>query len=128
MKIYISPIPKLSLFSKPMELLIVFSRDAIPEILVEPGRPKPDRHLLLGLAQMSALAVEEDDQTIFECLQDPISMRLSESQRQLSPDIIVARNEDSEIGVLTAVDKVESRRIARELLRYMTGTIRLDVP
>jgi hypothetical protein len=128
MKIYISPTPRLNLFSKEMELVIAFCRESIPEILVEHGRPKPDRHLLLGLAQMSALAVEEGDQTIFEFLPVPISLRISDSQKEFRPEILIARTENSEIGVLTAIDKVTSRRIARELLRYMTSTIRLDVP
>jgi hypothetical protein len=130
MRLLVDPSPQLPVFGEGLELVICVDVDAIPEIYLNQGVPKPDRHLLLGIMQSAAMAVSESDPELMTFL-EPAMVVLSRSDgssKKLGAGLIVVRTEDGHLGVLSAVDPPQARRLAREALRWFTGTIRLDIP
>ena len=130
MRLLVDPSPPLSVFSEGLELVICVDADASPELYLKEGIPKPDRHLLLGIMQSASMAVSESDPELTAFL-EPAPVVLSRSDgtsKKLGAGLIVVRTEDGHLGVLSVVDPPQARRLAREALRWFTGTIRLDVP
>ncbi|MBI5571939.1 MAG: hypothetical protein HY914_18495 [Desulfomonile tiedjei] len=130
MRLLVDPSPQLPVFSEGLELVICVDVDAIPEIYLKLGVPKPDRHLVLGIMQSASMAVSESDPELMTFL-EPVTVVLSRSDgssKKLGAGLIVVRSEDGHLGVLSAVDPPQARRLAREALRWFTGTIRLDIP
>lgn len=129
MKLLVSPPPPLPVFSQDLELVILVQEESIPQIFVEEGVPRPDRHLLLGLIQAVSMSVQERDPESVVCTEN-CAMRLDRSGdlRQLEPGLVIVRSKEGRFGVLAASDHSSARRLARQALRWFTGTIRLDVP
>jgi hypothetical protein len=100
-----------------------------PQIYVGKDSPKPDRHLLLGIVQSVNVAVEERDPDMVKFM-SRCSVRLdgSGAAKIFDSGLIIARDTHGAIAVLAIGDAPTGRRLARQGLRWFTGTIRLDVP
>ncbi len=129
MRLIVDPIPSSILVDKDLELVICVQDGQSPEIYVKEGLPKPDRHLLLGLIQTVAVAVSERDPELLVFM-DARSMVLKteSASRPVPPGLVIARSQDGAVGVLATQDTQQARVLARQALRWFTGTIRLDVP
>jgi hypothetical protein len=129
MKLIIDPSPSLPVFHRNLDLVIRIGADRPPEMHVGEGLPKPDRHLLLGMAQSVAMAVTEKDRDLVVFM-DAASIVLETglSSKKLDPGLIVIRDEDGRLGILAGEDPRGARLLAREALRSFTGGIRLDIP
>jgi hypothetical protein len=111
-----------------VELVVEFKASGIPEIHVEQGAPRPDRHLLLGLAQAAAMAIEEQDRESVAIV-DRCSVRLlgGDLDKDLDPVFLAFRTTEGRFAVLAVGDFQTVRRRARDMARYFTGAVRLDV-
>jgi len=129
MKLRIEPAPAHEWFLSDLEFVICMNDDYSPRVFVEPGQPKPDRHLLLGIVQSFVMAVEERDLDLVEFCR-PRSMRLEagDESRDLVCDSIIIRSADGRVGALAPEDASAARALSRRALRWFTGTVRLDVP
>ena len=129
MKLIIDRPTGLSLFSSDLDVVIALENSGIPEIFVAKDLPRPDRHLLLGMVQVVAVAVQENDPETFSRL-DSASVELQSSAQSgsLTAPLIVARARDGAFGALGIGDLQSVRTVARKAVRYFTGTIRLDIP
>jgi hypothetical protein len=129
MKLMIEPQPLLAVFGEDLELVIQIGDDQLPEIYVKAGLPKPDRHLMLGIIQGAAMAVAEADAELVTFM-DPVSLELDTGggTKKLSAGLVVVRAEDGSLGILATEDRTRARALARQAVRWFTGTIRLDVP
>jgi hypothetical protein len=122
------PIP-LEGIEEELELVIVARPEKSPEIHKVDGRPAPDRHLVLGMVQAAAMAIEERDRELVANMEG-LDVRLMKQglSEPLDADLVIVRSEAGRIGVLALGDDVYVRRVSRELLRYFTKMIRLDIP
>ena len=129
MRLFIDPPARLTVFDKELHLVISASEKGPPEIFVKKGLAQPDRHFLLGVVQAAAMAVEERDRE-FTAFMEAASLTLENagSVKELSNGLIIAWSEDGSIGGLAVPDPGSARRLARELVRWFTGSIRLDIP
>jgi hypothetical protein len=129
MKLIVDPPAGLPLFANDLDVVIALEDEGIPEISVAKDLPRPDRHLLLGMVQVVAVAVQENDRETF-CHMDSASVELQASEQSgpLTSPLIVARGRDGAFGALGLGDFQAVRAVARKAVRYFTGTIRLDVP
>lgn len=129
MKLRIEPPPTHKWLHSDLELVICLNCEKTPEVFIEPGEPKPDRHLLLGIAQSVVVAVEERDTDLVEFAR-PDSMRLDSGMqsKELACDFVIFRTAEGRIGALAPEDTAVARTLARKALRWFTGAIRLDVP
>jgi hypothetical protein len=129
MRLIVDPIPPSPLVEKDLGLVICLEDGQAPEIFVKEGLPKPDRHLLLGLMQTVAVAVSEKDPELVVFIDArSIVLRTESGSRPVRPGLVIARSEDGAVGVLVTPDTQQARVLARQALRWFTGTIRLDVP
>jgi hypothetical protein len=129
MKLLVTPPPTLSLFSMDLQLLILIEEDRAPELILDNQMPRPDRHLLLGLVQGMAMAVEErDPESVAFIKGGSVRLLRDGNSKELRPGLLLARSTEGAIGVLATVDYGEARRLARKAVRWFTGTIRLDLP
>ena len=129
MKLVIDPEPKLELFSQDLELVIHIVDGAIPEVYKPKNAPSPDRHLMVGLAQMAEMAVSERDPETFTLLETGVIKLINlDIETDLIPTFFIARSETGKLGILAFGDRSDARKRAREAVRYFTGTIRLDIP
>lgn len=128
MKLHVAP-PQLSFFNTELELVICIREDVPPEIFWEDEKPRPDRHLLLGMMQTIVLAVEEADRTSV-AFSDNCSLQLEKNDetKDLDSALTVVRSEDGRFGALAIGDQHYIRRLAKRAERWFTGTIRLDIP
>lgn len=118
-----------SLFSTDLQLVIRVEEDRSPELLLEPGLPTPDRHLVLGLVQSVAVSIEELDPESVELAEGTqVALRRGDEITGFGAGVTVVRNVHGHFGALCTVDPKRARRLARLALRWFTGTIRLDVP
>ncbi len=129
MRLLIDPLPTLPLFSLDPELVIRFAEDLPPEVYVEEGQPRPDRHLLLGIAQSVLVAVEEMDPESVE-LMGTCAIKLDRANqiKELDAGLVIVKVRNGRIGALVVGDSRLALRLARQAVRWFTGTIRLDIP
>jgi hypothetical protein len=129
MRLIVDPAPALPVFEQDLDLVICVSEGRAPEIHVKQGIPKPDRHLLLGLVQTVSVVVGEMDRELV-CFMEPRSLvlEMETGSRPVQQGLVIARTSDGAFGVLAIEDKRQARVLAREALRWFTGTIRLDIP
>ncbi len=112
-----------------LELVITAKQDKTPEIHRAEGRPVPDRHLVLGIIQAAAMAIEERDPELVAFMEGIVVTLWKQGTREpIDADLVVIRCYKGKIGVLVLVGQAEVRRVSRELLRYFTKMIRLDIP
>jgi hypothetical protein len=129
MKLLIKPAPPLAIFSKDLELVISVSEQGTPDVFVKEGLARPDRHFLLGLAQRVGLALEEADPEFAAFMEtESIALENSGSLKELPQGLIVARDGEGHLGGIAVPDARAIRALARGMVRYFTGTIRLDIP
>lgn len=130
MKVLISPETNNELLGKPLQLVITVEPDGHLEVYISESSLKPDRHLLLGIAQSMAVQIEEKDpETVVFIDVAEVDLELHGSVQRLTASLIIVRS--LEEGTLTALvrgDSSTGRRLARQAVRALTGTIRLDVP
>jgi len=129
MKLIVDPPASLSQLSRELELVIAAKEQGVPEIYTEEGRPRPDRHFLLGIVQSVAMAVAERDPETVE-IKDGCRVRLETEHgiKELDHGLIIVRGPEGRVGALAIGDAQAARRGARAAVRYFTGTVRLDVP
>jgi hypothetical protein len=129
MRLFLDPSPSLEVFSQDLQTIISVEGENPPEVFVRDGLPRPDRHLLLGLVQAVSIAVEERDPESVVFMES-CSIRIERAGllKDLAPSLLIVRAEDGSVGALAIEDPAEARRRARKVVRWFTGTIRLDVP
>jgi hypothetical protein len=129
MRLIIEPAPSLGILSKDVDLVIEVEESELPETYVDLGQPRPDRHLVLGLVQCAAIAIEEQDveSTLFttDC---SITLVRENDPVPLRGPLIVARSADGNFGVIAIGDETTARRLMRRAIRHFSGTIRMDLP
>jgi hypothetical protein len=129
MKLIFDPIPSLSLLSLEPEVVIGFEDNRPAEVYVREGLPRPDRHLLLGIVQSILVAVEEMDPESVELMTTcTIKLDRGNEVKELRPGLIIVRVKDGRFGALIVGDRRSALRLARQAVRWFTGTIRLDIP
>lgn len=130
MKLRIYPQPDNEALQKPLQLLITVEPDGRPEVYTREGGLKPDRHLVLGIAQSMAVLIEEKDpDTVVFSDAATVGLELDGSIQTLTSGLIIVRTqEDGAIAALVLGEPSSGRRLARQAVRALTGTIRLDVP
>ena len=129
MRIVTEPPVSLPVFPEQLELVIRIGEDETPQVYVRDGCPKPDRHLLLGIAQSVDVAVEERDPDMVRFTpRCTVSLEGTGDAKIFDSGLILARDSKGAIGVLVIGDPPAGRRLARHGLRWFTGTVRLDVP
>ena len=129
MKLLVSPLPQLQLFGSELELVICLREDSPPEVFLEEKKPRPDRHMLLGMMQTIVMAVEEMDPTFVEFAEN-CSLRLVRNgeERGIDSGLTIVRSVDGRYGAIAEGDPKQVRRLARRAERWFTGAIRLDIP
>ena len=130
MKLMIKPGVNNILLEKPLHLVVTVEPDGHFEVYTSESSLKPDRHLLLGIAQAMAVQIEErdPDTVVFE-KDAQVDLEVDGTVKRLSCGLILVRTaEEGAIAALVLCDPPEGRRIARRAVRALTGTIRLDVP
>ena len=129
MRLTIKPNPPIPQFGAELEIVIIVDDVGIPEIIVESGLPRPDRHLLLGLVQSVSLLIEEQDPESV-AIMESCSVRLDKAneEKELEPGLLIVKTKEGRFGALIVGDSIVARRLARRSVRWFTGTIRLDVP
>lgn len=129
MRIITDPPPSLGVFSNDLELVIVVRENANPEVFVPEGTPAPDRHLVLGLVQSAVVCVEERDaETVVSREYRTIRLFQPGKTIDLSAALVIGKAGNGRFGVLVRGDWKQARQLARQGLRWFTGTVRLDVP
>ncbi len=129
MRILIDPLPSLPLFSLDAELAIRVEENQPPEIYLDEGLPRPDRHLLLGIAQSVLLALEElDPECVVLMSKCTIKIERANEGKEFTGGLFIVRVKDGRFGALVVGDSRFAVRLARQCVRWFTGTIRLDVP
>ncbi len=112
-----------------LQLLIEIKFDSIPAIHVARGVPRPDRHMLLGIVQTMAIAIEEKDPESVAFLKErSVLLEVDGEVRETAAPLVVLRGTGGVMAALVMCEKEEARRIARKAVRHFTATIRLDVP
>jgi hypothetical protein len=125
----IDPLPSLPFFSLEPELVIQIQEDRPPEVYVEEGLPRPDRHLLLGIVQSVLVAVEEMDPESVELMGTcKIKLDRAGAVKELGVGLLIVRVLDGRFGALIVGNSRLAVRLARQGVRWFTGTIRLDIP
>ena len=129
MQVLIDPSPPVPFFPPDSELVIRMEESQPPEVYVEEGLPRPDRHLLLGIAQSALLALEELDR---ECvlLMNKCTIRVlrANEKKEFASGLVIVRSKSGRFCAIVVGDSRLGVRLARQCVRWLTGTIRLDVP
>jgi hypothetical protein len=129
MKLIIQPDPRLDIFRDDLELAICIREDRIPEILIEEGLPRPDRHLLLGIVQAITIAAEENDEDMLEVNENAGMVLQSAGVKQFDePVLVIVRSRNGRFAAFFNGDGRSAKYLAKKALRWFTGTIRLDIP
>ncbi len=129
MKLIFDPLPSLPLFALDPELVIRIEEDQPAEVYIGEDLPKPDRHLLLGIAQSILVAVEEMDPESVELISRcTVKLDRADEAKEFDPGMIIVRVKDGRFGALIVGDARYALRLARQAVRRFTGTIRLDIP
>jgi hypothetical protein len=129
MRLLINPSHELELFDSDLELVICVREETPPEVFLEDGKPRPDRHMLLGIMQTIVIAVEELDRTFVEFAGDCALELIKDGEiRGIDAGLVIVRSVDGGFGAIAIGDPRNARRLARRAERWFTGTIRLDIP
>lgn len=130
MKLIVKPKANNLLLEKPLHLVIAVEPEGHFEVYNYESGLKPDRHLVLGIAQAMAVQIEEKDpETVVFAKDAEVALEMDGVIKKLSSGLIIVRTaEDGAIAALALCDPSEGRRLARRAVRALTGTIRLDVP
>lgn len=129
MRITADPPLSLAVFSRDLELAILIRAGAIPEMFVPDGKPAPDRHFALGLVQSVTVAIEErDSDTVVSKEYRSIWLHRNGETKELPRGLVICKSRDGQFGVVAPFDWKDARKLAREASRWLTGTVRLDVP
>jgi len=100
-----------------------------PEIFLEDGVAKPDRHFLIGLIQLCTVAVEERDAEVVLFSPDTnVVLEVNGHKNTISSGVLIFKTRKGRVGCVCLDDAGAGRRIMRDALRRFTGTIRLDIP
>ncbi|MEW6352556.1 MAG: hypothetical protein AB1646_26210 [Thermodesulfobacteriota bacterium] len=129
MRVLTWPSVPLDVLRDEMDFVIEAHEDLPPEIHLSDGGPRPDRHVLLGLAEAAALAVDEKDPDLVGFTKEA-KVELVRNGRTVTvePVIMVFRSIPGRLGILAVGDPARVRRVVRQMRRYFTRMIRLDVP
>ncbi|HTY25174.1 MAG TPA: hypothetical protein VMC85_18730 [Desulfomonilaceae bacterium] len=129
MKLLIEPRPAPDIFDKELELVICVTEGIPPEIYTRAGHAKPDRHFLLGMARTALMAIQEmDPETTVLMNTNSTLLRTGDSTKPLGHELIIVKSTDGAFAALACSDAALAKRLARQAVRQLTGTIRLDVP
>jgi hypothetical protein len=129
MRLEIDPPVPLLCFDEELVFVISMTDGSAPELIVEDGTPRPDRHLLLGMAQNILMALDEMDPDLVAAM-NPSSVVLQHAgqTKELKPGLLIARNGSGQYGAVMVDDPALARSLARQAVRWFMGGIRLDVP
>lgn len=112
-----------------LELAIHAGQGERAEVFLGAGISKPDRHFVIGMVQLAAVAVEEKDPDFVSFIPDlSLSLLHDGQETPIGNGLFIFKTEEGRIGCVSALDPKSSTRVVREALRQLTGTIRLDVP
>lgn len=129
MKLILHPPSSLPPFSEKHDLVIEVKRSGVPVTHAREGIPFPDRHLLLGIIQRVAVAIEERDAELVEFLDHfEAWLETATGTISLDPGIIIVKTEGARLAVVAKGGSRTARELARGAIRYFTSAIRLDVP
>ncbi|MDD3472422.1 MAG: hypothetical protein PHS86_06540 [Syntrophaceae bacterium] len=130
MKLRITPEINNPLLKKDLQLVITMEQDGHFEVYIPKSSVKPDRHLLLGIAQSMAFQIEEKDpETVVFAKDAIVQLDADGSVQEISSSLIMVRTlDEGAIAALVRTDSSSGKRLARQVVRALTGTIRLDVP
>ena len=129
MKLLVDPRPAPDIFDKELELVICVTEGVPPEIYIRAGHAKPDRHFLLGMARTALMAIQEmDPETTVLMNTKSTLLRTGDSTKPLGHELIIVKSTDGAFAALACPDAALAKRLARQAVRQLTGTIRLDVP
>ena len=93
------------MFSLDPELVIRIEEDRPPEIYLEEGLPRPDRHFLLGIAQSVLVAVEEMDPESVELMSTcTIKLYRANEINVFGSGLLIVRVSDGRFGALIVGD------------------------
>jgi hypothetical protein len=130
MKLEISPTPTSSIFllSDPKVVLVLEPEDQLG-VFYEENMAYPDRHFLIGLAQIALFAVEENDRESVEFV-DHADLALEKEAKKviLKPDLVIVQSVNGATGVLAVGNSSKAKKNARLVIKNLTGRIRMDVP
>lgn len=118
------------LLEKSLHLVLTLEPEGHFEVYTSEDSLKPDRHLLLGIAQAMAIQIEEKDpDTVAFAPEVEVELEIDGTVKRLSSDLIIVRTyEEGALAALVRGDSSSGRRLGRQAVRALTGTIRLDVP
>ncbi|AFM25242.1 hypothetical protein [Desulfomonile tiedjei] len=129
MRLTISPNPDFALLDMELDLVIALYEERSPEIFLQSGTPRPDRHFLLGMAQTIVVAVEESDKDSVLFLESGAAeLQDSGELRTLHSSLLIVRSIEGRFSAIVFGDPRQARRLARRAERWFTGTVRLDIP
>jgi hypothetical protein len=117
------------LINRELDVVIHAKQDAGVEVYQDTGAISPDRHFLIGMVQLSSVAIEENDGDFVSFVQDQmITLNKDGHDMTVGEGLFIFRTTDGQVGCLSSLDQRSSLRLVRVALRQLTGTIRLDVP
>lgn len=129
MRIEIDPPVPLPCFDENLLFVVSLVDESAPELILEENVPKPDRHLLLGMAQNILMALDEMDPDLVAALTPKsVVLHYAGKTKELKPGLIIARAENGQYGAVVVEDPTLARALARQAVRWFMGGIRLDVP
>ncbi|MEI6134614.1 MAG: hypothetical protein WCP72_06550 [Desulfomonile sp.] len=129
MKLEITPSPINPLFQSNPKIVLVLEPEGQLGVFYEENMAQPDRHFLLGLAQIALFALEENDRDSVEFANHTdLGIEKGTQKVILNPDLIIVQLVDGTVGVLAIGNSSIARKNARLLIKTLTGRIRLDVP
>ena len=119
----------LEILHESLEMVIEIKEDSIPVVRTCPGKPKPDRHMVLGVVQSLSVAVEErDEESVAFVERRSVRLHAGENIVRIDAPLVMMKSSLGKLGALAFVDPKTARGLARGAVRYFTGTVRLDIP
>lgn len=129
MKLNISPNPPNPFFGDELDIVILIGEDRLPEVFPGEDQPRPDRHLLLGLVQAVSMAIGERDPESVVFLDDgSVQLDRSGESTDVAAGLVIAKSGCGRFAALVLGDPTAAGRLARQAVRWFTGTVRLDIP
>lgn len=129
MEIRITPAPDNPLFLNNPKIAVILEPEARLGVFYEEGAAIPDRHFLIGLAQIALFGIEENDPDYVE-FSDQTDLEILRNGKKIfsKPDLLIVQSVDGVVRVLAVGNASEAKKKARLLIKILTGHIRLDVP
>jgi hypothetical protein len=128
MKLYQESVSS-SLAALDVDIVIHVGLETHPEIFLEDGVAKPDRHFLIGLIQLCTVSVEEKDSAVVTFSPNKtVVIETMGQQHTIESGIVIFRTTKGKVGCISCHDPAAARKIMRDALRRFTGAIRLDIP